>query len=35
MEMTDRDGYEEPVEGLEAGKPRDDVSIKAELEARG
>lgn len=35
MEMTDRDGYEEPVEGAEAGKPRDDVSIKAELEARG
>ena len=35
MEMSDRDGYEAPVEGLEAGKPRDDVSIKAELEARG
>ena len=35
MEMTDRDGYEAPVEGDDAGKPTAEVSIRAELEARG
>ena len=32
MEMTDRDGYEAPVEGLEAGKPTDEASKRTELE---
>ena len=31
MEMTDRDGYERPVEGDEAGKPTDEASRRAEL----
>jgi 4-alpha-glucanotransferase len=31
MEMTDRDGYEEPALGAEAGKPTEDASDRAEL----
>jgi 4-alpha-glucanotransferase len=31
MEMTDRDGYEEPVSGDEAGKPVEEASKRAEL----
>ena len=31
MEMTDRDGYEAPVEGVDAGKPTDEASRRAEL----
>jgi 4-alpha-glucanotransferase len=31
MEMTDRDGFEEKVEGLDAGKPTDEASKRAEL----
>jgi 4-alpha-glucanotransferase len=31
MEMTDRDGYEKPVEGGEAGKPAEEASKRAEL----
>jgi len=31
MEMTDRDGYEKPVEGGEAGKPVEEASKRAEL----
>ncbi len=31
MEVTDRDGYEKPVEGLEAGKPSEEASKRAEL----
>ena len=27
MEMTDRDGYEEPVEGISAGGPTDQDSL--------
>lgn len=33
MEMTDRDGFEEPVEGKDAGKPTDEASKRAELGA--
>jgi 4-alpha-glucanotransferase len=33
MEMTDRDGYEKPVEGAEAGKPAEEASKRAELGA--
>ena len=33
MEMTDRDGYEAPVEGIDAGKPTDEASKRLELEA--
>ena len=35
MEMTDRDGYEIPVEGHDAGKPTDDASLRVKLEAAG
>ncbi len=31
MEMTDRDGYEKPVEGAEAGRPTEEASKRAEL----
>jgi 4-alpha-glucanotransferase len=31
MEMTDRDGYEKPSEGEEAGKPVEEASKRAEL----
>jgi 4-alpha-glucanotransferase len=31
MEMTDRDGYETPIEGTEAGKPTDEASKRIEL----
>ena len=31
MAMTDRDGYEAPVEGVEAGRPTDEASKRAEL----
>lgn len=31
MEMTDRDGYEVPKEGVEAGKPTEEASKRAEL----
>jgi 4-alpha-glucanotransferase len=31
MEMTDRDGYEKPTEGDEAGKPVEEASKRAEL----
>jgi 4-alpha-glucanotransferase len=31
MEMTDRDGYEKPIEGDEAGKPSEEASKRAEL----
>jgi 4-alpha-glucanotransferase len=31
MEMTDRDGYERPSEGDEAGKPVEEASKRAEL----
>ena len=33
MEMTDRDGYQKPVEGGEAGKPAEEASKRAELGA--
>ena len=33
MAMTDRDGYEEPVEGSEAGKPTEEASKRADLSA--
>lgn len=33
MEMTDRDGYEKPIEGVEAGKPVEEASKRAELGA--
>ncbi len=33
MEMTDRDGYEAPVEGAEAGKPTEEAAKRAELGA--
>jgi 4-alpha-glucanotransferase len=33
MEMTDRDGYEKPVEGVDAGKPVEGASKRAELGA--
>ncbi len=35
MEMTDRDGYEAPVEGTDAGKPTDEANIRVVLEANG
>jgi 4-alpha-glucanotransferase len=31
MELTDRDGYEAPIEGAEAGQPTDEASKRAEL----
>ncbi len=31
MEVTDRDGYEEPIEGAEAGKPVEEAVRRAEL----
>ena len=31
MQVTDRDGYEKPIEGLEAGKPTDEASTRMEL----
>ncbi|WP_263375712.1 4-alpha-glucanotransferase [Granulicella aggregans] len=31
MEMTDRDNYQEPIEGDEAGKPTEEASRRAEL----
>jgi 4-alpha-glucanotransferase len=31
MEMTDRDGYEAPLEGTEAGRPTDEAAKRAEL----
>jgi len=31
MEMTDRDGYEKPVQGGEAGKQVEEASKRAEL----
>lgn len=31
MEMTDRDGYEEPVKGEDAGKPTEEAHERAEL----
>ena len=34
MENTDRDGYEIPIEGADAGKPTDLASKRADLEAR-
>jgi len=33
MEMTDRDGYEVPKEGVDAGKPTEEASKRAELGA--
>jgi 4-alpha-glucanotransferase len=33
MEMTDRDGYEKPAEAVEAGKPVEEASKRAELGA--
>ncbi len=33
MEVTDRDAYEDPVEGVDAGKPSDQASLRAELGA--
>jgi 4-alpha-glucanotransferase len=30
MEMTDRDGYQKPAEGIEAGKPVEEASKRAE-----
>ena len=33
IEMTDRDGYEKPVEGSQAGKPVEEASKRAELGA--
>jgi 4-alpha-glucanotransferase len=33
MEMTDRDGYELPIEGGEAGRPTDEASKRIELGA--
>jgi 4-alpha-glucanotransferase len=33
MEVTDRDGYEKPVEGAEAGMPTDEASKRVELGA--
>jgi len=34
MEMTDRDGYEIPIEGADAGKPTDEASKRVELGAK-
>ena len=31
MELTDRDGYEQPIEGTEAGRPTDEASKRIEL----
>jgi 4-alpha-glucanotransferase len=31
MEMTDRDGYEAPKEGTEAGEPTEEANKRAEL----
>ncbi len=31
MEVTDRDGYEQPIEGTDAGKPTEDAHLRAEL----
>jgi 4-alpha-glucanotransferase len=31
MEMTDRDGYEKPIDPVEAGKPAEEASKRAEL----
>ena len=31
MEVTDRDGYEEKIEGEEAGKPTEEASVRGEL----
>ena len=31
MEMTDRDGYEKPTDGVEAGKPVEEASKRAEV----
>jgi 4-alpha-glucanotransferase len=33
MEMTDRDGYEAPIEGVEAGKPTNEASERQRLTA--
>ena len=33
MAVTDRDGYELPIEGIDAGKPTDEASKRAELGA--
>ncbi len=33
MEVTDRDGYEAPVEGSDAGKPTDQASLRSDLSA--
>ena len=33
MELTDRDGYEEPIEGVDAGKPTEKASLREELSA--
>jgi 4-alpha-glucanotransferase len=33
MAMTDRDGYEAPIEGMDAGKPTDEASKRAALES--
>ncbi len=30
MEMTDRDGYQKPVEGLEAGGPTDEAHLRVD-----
>jgi 4-alpha-glucanotransferase len=31
MEMTDRDGFEEPIKGADAGKPTEEAHERAEL----
>jgi 4-alpha-glucanotransferase len=31
MQVTDRDGYEQPIEGAEAGKPTDEASTREKL----
>ncbi len=31
MEATDRDGYEKPIEGADAGKPTDEATLRSEL----
>lgn len=33
MEVTDRDGYETPIEGEDAGKPTEEASLRSELGA--
>jgi 4-alpha-glucanotransferase len=35
MEMTDRDGYEKPMDGVEAGKPVEEASKRAEVSSGG